>query len=96
MLHALCGLQPFLYAVLGGSFRHAGPSKAWDMCDICKRFTLDVISGWGFGTQFDVSAACFLSLLYLLVLASMPQPPPTACQPLISTCLPPQSLYAIL
>lgn len=32
-----------------------GPVKAWDLLDVCKRITLDTITGWGYGDNVNVS-----------------------------------------
>lgn len=33
----------------------AGPSKVWDLNDVCKRITLDAFMGWGFDSSLNVS-----------------------------------------
>ena len=42
----------------------AGPNMTWDLNDICKRITLDTITGWGFDSKLNVRAACPAYLAY--------------------------------
>lgn len=50
--HTPKGLPRFMPACLCVA---AGPSKVWDLNDVCKRITLDAFMGWGFDSSLNVS-----------------------------------------